>query len=81
LIDLDNHMFTPLVPGNRDHLYSHLVFSAQGACVDSTMVDGRFIMQNRRLTTVDESEILKQANRHFQRLATRIERGRERLTP
>ena len=79
LIDLNSHMFTPLIPGNRDHLYSHLVFSAQGACVDSTMVDGRFIMQNRRLLTVDESEILAQANRHFQKIAAEIERGRERL--
>jgi 5-methylthioadenosine/S-adenosylhomocysteine deaminase len=79
LIDLNNHMFTPLIPGNRDHLYSHLVFSAESACVDSTMVDGRFIMENRTLSTVDESEILAQANRHFQRIAARIERGREKL--
>jgi 5-methylthioadenosine/S-adenosylhomocysteine deaminase len=79
LIDLNSHMFTPLIPGNRDHLYSHLVFSAHGGCVDSTMVDGRFIMQNRRLSTVDEPEILVQANRHFQKIAARIERGRERV--
>jgi 5-methylthioadenosine/S-adenosylhomocysteine deaminase len=78
LIDLNSHMFTPLIPGNRDHLYSHLVFSAQSGCVDSTMVDGRFIMENRRLSTVDESEILAQANRHFQKISARIERGRER---
>jgi 5-methylthioadenosine/S-adenosylhomocysteine deaminase len=79
LIDLNNHMFTPLMPGNRNHLYSHLVFSAQRGCVDSTIVDGRFIMENRMLLTVDESEILTQANHHFQMIAARIERGSERL--
>ena len=79
LIDLNSHMFTPLIPGNRDHLYSHLVFSAHGGCVDSTMVDGQFIMENRTLATVDESQILAQANRHFQKIAARIERGKERL--
>jgi len=78
LIDLKSHMFTPLIPGNRDHLYSHLVFSAHGGCVDSVMIDGRFVMENRRLTTVDEAEILTQANRHFERIAARVERGRER---
>jgi 5-methylthioadenosine/S-adenosylhomocysteine deaminase len=79
LIELNSHMFTPLIPGNRDHLYSHLVFSAHGGCVDSTMVDGRFIMENRTLSTVYEPEILAQANRHFQRIAARVERGSERV--
>jgi cytosine/adenosine deaminase-related metal-dependent hydrolase len=60
-------------------LYSHLVFSAQRGCVDSTIVDGRFIMENRVLLTVDESEILTQANYQFQKIAARIERGSERL--
>jgi hypothetical protein len=31
------------------------------------------------LLTVDESEILTQANHHFQMIAARIERGSERL--
>jgi 5-methylthioadenosine/S-adenosylhomocysteine deaminase len=79
LIDLNSHMFTPLIPGNRDHLYSHLVFSAQRGCVDSTMVDGRFIMENGMLSTVDESEILAQANHHFQKIAARVQRGSERV--
>ena len=79
LIDLNSHAFTPLIPGNRDHLYSHLVFSAQGGCVDSTIIDGRFVMEGRRFTTVDEAGILAEANRRFQKIAAGIDRGRERL--
>jgi hypothetical protein len=36
-------------------------------------------MENRVLLTVDESEILTQANHQFQKIAARIERGGERL--
>jgi 5-methylthioadenosine/S-adenosylhomocysteine deaminase len=76
LLDLGAQAFTPLMPGDRDHLYSHLVFAADGRNVDSTMVDGRFVMEGRRLTTIDEVELLVQANRHFLRIIEGIRRGR-----
>jgi 5-methylthioadenosine/S-adenosylhomocysteine deaminase len=72
LIDTRNVMFTPLVPGNPEQLYSHLVFAANGSAVDTTIVDGRVLMRNRRLLTMDEPEILRQANAAFQRVLARI---------
>ena len=41
-------MFTPLMPDNRDHAYSHLVFAANGSAVHTTIVDGRVVMRDRR---------------------------------
>jgi 5-methylthioadenosine/S-adenosylhomocysteine deaminase len=75
LVDLKSPVFTPLMPGDRDHLYSHLVFAADGRCVDSTIVDGRFVMEGRKLTTIDEEELLAEANRHFLRIIRGIGRG------
>jgi 5-methylthioadenosine/S-adenosylhomocysteine deaminase len=72
LVDTRNVMFTPLVPGNAEQLYSHLVFAANGSAVDTTIVDGRVLMRNRRLLTMDEPEILRQANAAFQRVLARI---------
>jgi 5-methylthioadenosine/S-adenosylhomocysteine deaminase len=72
LVDTRNVMFTPLVPGNAEQLYSHLVFAANGSAVDTTIVDGRVLMRNRRLLTMDEPEILRQANAAFQRVLSRI---------
>src|SRR6266851_3795333 len=62
LVDTRNPMFTPLMPGDKAHIYSHLVFAANGSAVDTTIVDGRILMRGRELTTVDEAEVLDQAN-------------------
>ena len=72
LVDTRSPMFTPLVPGNVDQLYSHLVFAANGSAVDTTIVDGRVLMRGRKLLTLDETEILRQANEAFQRVLARI---------
>ena len=72
LVDTRNVMFTPLAPGNADQLYSHLVFAANGSAVDTTIVDGQVLMRGRKLTTMDETTILREANAGFQRVLKRI---------
>ncbi len=72
LIDTQNEMFTPMLPGDANHIYSHLVFSANGSCVNSTIIDGRFVMRDRQLTMLDGSEVLAKANESFKRVLDRI---------
>ncbi|MCU1491980.1 MAG: mtaD [Acidimicrobiaceae bacterium] len=68
LVDLNSEMFTPLLPNNADQLYSHLVFAANGSCVDTTIVDGKILMEGRELKTIDEENVLKEANAAFARV-------------
>ncbi len=42
---------------------SALVYSADGGCVESLMVDGRWLMYKRELTTIDEEKMLFAAKR------------------
>lgn len=42
-------------------LIANLVYAGQAADVDTVIVDGQIIMQDRILTTLDEAEILRQA--------------------
>ena len=72
LVNLKSQMFTPLMPGNADHLFSHLVFAANGSCVDTTTIDGKIVMEDRRLTTVDEQKVLREANDAFRRVLDRM---------
>jgi 5-methylthioadenosine/S-adenosylhomocysteine deaminase len=72
LVDLQSPMFTPLMPGNAEHLFSHLVFAANGSCVDTTIIDGKIVMENRQLTTVDEQKVLREANVAFRRVVDRM---------
>jgi 5-methylthioadenosine/S-adenosylhomocysteine deaminase len=67
LVDTANPMFTPLMPGDKAHIYSHLVFAANGSAVDTTIVDGRILMAGRQLLTMDEQQILAEANQGFLR--------------
>jgi 5-methylthioadenosine/S-adenosylhomocysteine deaminase len=75
VVNLMSQMFTPLMPGNPEQLYSHLVFAANGSCVDSTIIDGKIVMEDRRLTTVDEQKVLREANAAFLRVVDRIGAG------
>jgi len=72
LVDTKNQMFTPLMPENAGHLYSHLVFAANGSCVDTTIINGQIVMENRQLTTIDEQKVLREANEAFRRVLDRM---------
>jgi 5-methylthioadenosine/S-adenosylhomocysteine deaminase len=48
---------------------STLVYAAEGSDVDTVIVDGKIVMENRVVKTLDEARILKRAS----------ERGRELL--
>ena len=58
MVDLRQPQFTPLY-----NIYSHLVYAASGAEVDTAVVNGRLVMEDRRVLTVDQAEILDQAAR------------------
>jgi 5-methylthioadenosine/S-adenosylhomocysteine deaminase len=73
LVDTQSQMFTPLMPGSREHVFSHLVFAANGSCVDTVVVDGQIVYEGREFTTIDEDEVLRQANRAFREVVERMD--------
>lgn len=50
---------------NKPHLtplyneYSHLVYAACGADVDTVIINGKIVMENRRLLTINENEVMQ----------------------
>lgn len=67
-----------LVDMNKPHLQpvhqveSLLAYSANGADVDTTIVNGKVLMRGRQLTTMDEAEILRQASVRAKRIVAGI---------
>ncbi|MDD4357715.1 MAG: amidohydrolase family protein, partial [Smithellaceae bacterium] len=51
---------------NKPHLtpiyneYSHLVYAAGGADVDTVIINGRVVMENRHLLTINESDVMNE---------------------
>jgi 5-methylthioadenosine/S-adenosylhomocysteine deaminase len=54
LVDLDNPRFTPM-----HNILSNIVYSANGSDVLTTIINGKVVMEDRRLLTSDEGEILR----------------------
>jgi len=60
LILVDYQPFTEL---NKNNLPWHIVFGFRDGMVTTTIVNGKVIMRNRKLTLLDEKEILKEAKK------------------
>lgn len=70
LIVLDYPSPTPLT---ADNLTGHLIFGMNSACVKSTMVDGKWIMKNRKLIGVDTPSVYEKARTAARRLWEKME--------
>ena len=58
LIFVDYHPFTPLTGGN---LPWHVLFGFEASMVTTTIVDGKILMHDRQLLTLDEKAIAEEA--------------------
>jgi len=72
LVDLHKLRLTPLMLGKHFNVLSHLVYAAHGDDVDTVIVDGRIIMQNRVIMTVREDEIIEKATQACRDVLSRI---------
>lgn len=54
IIGLDEPHLTPLY-----NAYSHLVYAVNGADVDTVLINGKVVMRNRSLLTIDEGEAMQ----------------------
>ena len=63
LLDLSCPQLNP--PSN---LISALAFSANGSEVDTVIVNGKVLLDHRRLTTIDEERVIFETNRIFERI-------------
>lgn len=58
LIGLNKPHLTPLY-----NAYSHMVYAAGGADVDTVIINGKVVMENRRLLTIAETDVMKEVRR------------------
>ncbi len=52
----------------ENDICTNIVYSANGADVDSVMIDGKMIMQNRKMRNINEKEVMKQVKKIAKRL-------------
>ena len=57
--------------------YSQLVYAARGSDVTTTVVEGKVLMENRQLTTMDVEQVMDDVTA----IAAEIAAGDRRITP
>ncbi|MBX4259400.1 putative aminohydrolase SsnA [Clostridium estertheticum] len=50
--------YNPPTPINQNNINSHLIFGINGRSVDTTIINGRVVMENRKLVNIDEEKIM-----------------------
>ena len=68
IIDLNKPHLTPMY-----NAYSHLVYTVSGADVDTVLINGKVVMENRKLMTIDEDKVMEKVRE----IAKRIKRSLE----
>jgi 5-methylthioadenosine/S-adenosylhomocysteine deaminase len=66
IVDLDSPHLTPSL-----NLMSNVVYSATGQDVSHVFVDGRALMLNRKVTTLDEKKVIGEARKRASSLVER----------
>jgi len=61
VIDLNQPHLTPRFELSDDNVFSHLVYATKAADVCHVMVNGRWLMRDRKLLTVDAEEVMREA--------------------
>jgi 5-methylthioadenosine/S-adenosylhomocysteine deaminase len=61
VVELGRLHSAPRYRYTADAIYSYLVYTARNADVRHTMVDGRFLLRDHRLLTVDEADVIARA--------------------
>jgi len=71
LVLLDLHDFHTF-PSHEVDVYSRIVYSATRGNVHTVVIDGKIVMENRSMRTLDRDIVLREADRSIARLVKRI---------
>lgn len=70
LVDIDSIHNSPRFERLPDNLYASLVYSTKSTDVTDVMVNGKWLLKDKDLTTLDKSELLKEAGTFSKKINT-----------
>lgn len=73
LVDANKIHLRPLIAKPRSNIVFNLVYYATGSDVDTSVIDGKVVMENRKVLTVDEEDVRNELQRRSQSLWDRAE--------
>lgn len=67
-IDIKSANMNPLHRLTQSNIYSAIVYSASGSDVSDVMVDGKFLMKEKKLVDLDREEIIRESHKAAERV-------------
>ncbi len=71
LLNLNSPHMSPVLTGEFFNIVSNIVYAAMPSDVETVLIDGRMVMENRRILTVDEDEVVARHGVAAQKLLER----------
>jgi 5-methylthioadenosine/S-adenosylhomocysteine deaminase len=71
IIDLDSPNICPIITSPVRNIVPNLIYSAMGSEVETVIIDGWVVMEDRKLLTVDEKAAVLEAHKAAQEVAKR----------
>lgn len=62
IINFEQPHLAPLTKGRHSNIIALLVFSCSAPDVETVLIDGKIVLKNRKIQTVDEKEIIARVN-------------------
>jgi 5-methylthioadenosine/S-adenosylhomocysteine deaminase len=72
LINLRSTRFEPVLLGKLSNLESNLVYAAHGDNVDTSIIDGKIVMENKKMLTIDEEKVIENARKALNSVKDKI---------
>lgn len=74
MMNLQDPSFFPVYTKPIRNIVPNLVYSARGHEVETSIIDGQVIMENRKILTIDETAVIKEAQQAAEQIAIRAEK-------
>ena len=71
LVSFDEPNLAPIYLAPLRNIVPNLVYSAKGSEVETSIIDGKVVMENRKVLTVDEHEVVMAAHAAAQKISQR----------
>jgi len=72
LVSLRSTRFEPVLLGKLSNLVSNLVYAAHGDNVDTVLVDGKIVMQDHKMLSMDEEKVIENATKALQSVKDKV---------
>jgi len=73
LVDTNRPHLRPLITAPRSNVVFNIVYYATGADVNTVVIDGQIVMEDRAVLTLNEQEVLERLQQHAQQLWEKAE--------